>query len=107
MTLKSSANMSPRNTPPRANQATPQGTEGSVIKSKLLLSSLIATTMLHGQVLGGSKVNEYVDGYGWANPKQVTACLISVGAQDTDELSDAQWDEWVACMTLGTGKRRR
>ena len=48
-------------------------------------------------VAGGT---EYVDGYGIADSAQVSACLRAVGAQETDELQDHQWEEWVDCMAL-------
>jgi hypothetical protein len=75
---------------------------------KKILTLFLSTLLLGGvgsaHAGGGT---EYVDGYGWANSRVVAACLITVGAQHTDHLQDAQWDEWVACMAFNASKRRR
>lgn len=57
-----------------------------------------ALALLPLQSLAGG--TEYVDGYGIANSAQVAACLRAVGAQETDELQDHQWEEWVDCMAF-------
>jgi hypothetical protein len=49
---------------------------------------------------------EYVNGYVWANSRLVAACLVAVGARHTDELQYAQWDQWVACVALGSRRGR-
>lgn len=61
-----------------------------------LITLLTALTVLQGQALAGG--TEYVDGYGRANSDQVSACLNAVGAEETDQLHDAQWEEWLSCM---------
>lgn len=74
---------------------------------KKVIGLLLATVLLNPAVTYAGGGREYVEGYGWADGRLVGMCLMAVGAQHTDHLQDAQWDEWMACMAFGARKRRR
>jgi hypothetical protein len=63
-----------------------------------MAKELIITVMLltHLPAVAGSK--EYVNGLGWRDSRQVTVCLQAVGAEETDDLTDWKWDDFVGCM---------
>lgn len=74
---------------------------------KKILPLFLSTLLLSAGSVGAGGRKEYVDGYGWGDARLIGMCLMTVGAQHTDHLQDAQWEEWVACMAFGAGKRRR
>jgi hypothetical protein len=63
-----------------------------------VLDLVVAFLVLNPAVTYAREGREYVDGYGWANTQMVSACLNAVGAEETDQLHDGQWEEWLSCM---------
>jgi len=53
-------------------------------------------TLIAGLIVANSNV--YVNGWGWANARDVGYCLQVVGANHEDELSDGRWEEFTDCL---------
>ncbi len=62
----------------------------------LVLALVGLATVTQGPSQAGS--NEYVSGLGWRDSRQVALCLQAVGAEETDDLTDWKWDDFVSCM---------
>lgn len=60
-----------------------------------LATVALILALAQGAIAGSS---EWVEGLGWVPSTVVTDCLGAVGAVETDELHDAQWDDFFGCV---------
>jgi hypothetical protein len=58
---------------------------------------MIAMGLIAGLIVASSNV--YVNGWGWANARDVGYCLGVVGANHEDELSDGRWEDFTDCLS--------